>query len=518
MHTRFTVGDKTYEIHYRGYPSEDDFFEKLFTSYDEMQQFLDESCRSDPMLESKLVTLAGESGTGDVKERIVRKIQDGVLQISIRGVPTRIPFNVKPRKPKEPEYVPEPVRLDREEELDLDYKIVVEVAGICQDMNQVVVYGNRQAGLIELNEGATPYKKDGTLHRSLVTISNIPNQPRNLGLRISMHKSNASATEPPLNLPFVENVLPVHKDTEMEEWDNVIIPVKPLGYITENKLRPESNILPHGGWVYVFKEGKVWRELLVNNHQTYRDTRLHYYRSMRTNQFAMDDSEKRKALGAVFHTIWIPFKANGSIITGYRMMYSRKQLTWEQIDQLENSPVALEKRTTPIDAIDVYESGKHFDLNSGPVGPIAPALLDQNPEVVPPPENPRKKHSNYLDEHRGDKFAVVYLDAVPKVLQLYIQQDIKLINEQKDDIFYLGTTDESWYEQITLKEAEPVNDSWIKIAFEDPPEGGEYDLIRVPVNELNSPEFILKGQPYSKLQELTIAGSKALQSDKAKTG
>ncbi|WP_163831787.1 hypothetical protein [Spartinivicinus ruber] len=499
MSARFTSGGKTYEIHYRGYPSEDDFFEKPFTTYNEMRQFLDECCRSDPMLESKLATIAGSSGAGDLKDQVVKRVQDGILQISVRGEPTRIPFKVKPRKPKEPEYVPEPVRPDVEEKQDLDYKIVVEVAGICKDMNQVVISGNRQDGLVELNEGAVPYKKDGTLHRSLVTISNIPNKPRNLSLRIMMHKFNAGATEPPLNLPFAENVQPVHKDTEMEEWDNVIIPVKPLGYITENKLRRESDILPEGGWVYVFKGNELWRELLVNKHQTYRDTRLHYYRSMRTNKFAVDNPEKREALGTVFHTIWIPFKANGSIITGYRMMYSRKQLTWEQIDQLEGSPVELNKRTTPIDAIDVYESGKHFDLNQGPVGPIAPALLDQDPEVVPPPENPRKKHSNYLDEHRGHKFAVAYLDAVPRSFILTYEYGIGM--PKPVDMSFTLQSNGGWTETIFVKDMEDVEPGWVQTAFEDYPEGDTFDLIKDP-NQLDiPPQFLFYKMTMEQLTE-----------------
>lgn len=274
MHVRFTVEGKTYEIHYKNHPSEPDFYQYLFQNIEAMRRFVDDCIRSDPMGESKIASLVGGSGTGDVKERLLRAVQDDTLNISLRGVITDSGFIRKPRPKKEPEYVPEPVRPDVEEKPDLDYKIVIEVAGICQDMNLAMIYGNRKQGLIELNGKAVPYKKDGTLHRSLITIGNIPNQPRRLGLQIVMHKPN----EPYLNLEFAKDVMPVHKDTEMDEWDNVIIPVKPLGYITENKLRPESDILPQHGWVYVFKGNELWRELMVYNHQTYRDTRLHYYR------------------------------------------------------------------------------------------------------------------------------------------------------------------------------------------------------------------------------------------------
>ncbi|WP_163836329.1 hypothetical protein [Spartinivicinus ruber] len=514
MYVRFTFDGKTYEFHHRGLPRDFEFSRKSFRNEAEMRQFVDACLRSDSMAETKLASFVGTSVESNLADRVVKALQAGRIQVSGRGEIPVMPFNPKPRV-KEPEYVPEPARSVTEEKPNLDYKIVVEVAGICQDMNQVVVYGNRQEGLTELMEGAVPYKKDGTLHRSLVTIGNIPNKPRQLGLRIVMHKANAGTTEPPLYLPFADNVQPVLKDTEKDEWDNVIIPVKPLGYITENKRRQESDILSQGGWVYIFKGSELWRELQVYNHQTYRDTRLHYYRSMRTNKFAADDPEHREALGSAYHTIWLPYKANGAVISGYKMMYSRKPLTWEQIDQLEANPVALEKRTTPVDGVAIYGSSKNFDLNDGPIGPVAPALLDQVKELVPPPDNPRKAHPNYLDEHREHKFPVVYLDAVDRTLRLHFELDCHA-PEDRNYYFTLRKSDNSWEHSLKIEQkksalVEGGNNEWVELVFEDVPPGGNFDLIQDQEEDGKLPFYVFSDRSYESLLVKNLQSEKSEQ-------
>lgn len=228
---------------------------------------------------------------------------------------------------------------------------------------------------------------------------------------------------------------------------------------------------------------------------------------MRTNPFTEEDPEQREAIGSAYHTIWLPFKANGAVITGYRMMYSRKPLTWKQIDQLEGSPVELAKRTTEVDGMSVYEGSKNFDLNTGPIGPVAPALLDQNEELVPPPKNPRKTHSGYLDEHREHKFAMVYLDAVPRVLTVKFEYGIG--KDKLKDLSLTLQSHDGWAETLYLKDLEDIEPGWLQADFNDYPEGAIFDLIKDPGQPGMPPEYLFYNQTIGQLQRVDEITNKA---------
>ncbi|MGI0116066.1 toxin VasX [Zooshikella sp. RANM57] len=298
----------------------------------------------------------------------------------------------------------------------------IEVAGVQHNSTQRLYLGvdkDSEQGL-ELKAAATHFK-DGERYRSLVEFHNIQNVPRELGIRIAMHGRG----EPPLYLPLILQLQPVPKDTEKTPWDTIIIPVKPLTYLNDKKSRPESDILQEGGWVYVFWKNKLWRELEVSKNQTYRYTRLAFYRNARQSRLGLTDPNTREALGTAYDTIWIPYKLNGEVqqgATGIKMLFSKQQLSWDAIDELESNPGELDKQTTSVDSIKVYEQTKGFDLADGPVGPIAPALLDQNKEVVPPQQNKRVSSERYLDANREHKIPVVYLNERPidtKVTAIY---------------------------------------------------------------------------------------------------
>ncbi|WP_027710021.1 hypothetical protein [Zooshikella ganghwensis] len=307
---------------------------------------------------------------------------------------------------------------------DVNYKIVVEVAGIQHNSSQRLYLSadkDSEQGL-DLKAAVTHFK-DGERYRSLVEFNNLQNVPRELGIRIAMHGKG----EMPLYLPLINQIQPVPKETEKAPWETIIIPVKPLGYITEKKVRPESDILQEGGWVYVFWKNKLWRELEVTKNQTYRDTHVTFYRNARQSRLGLTDPNARKALGTAYDTIWIPYKLNGEVQqgnNGIKMLFSRRQLSWSQIDKLEGNTAELNKQATTVDAMAIYDSERGFDIDDGPLGPIAPALLDQDADVALPPQNPRVSSAQYLDRNRQHKIPVVYLDNVPYVyLKLQLLDD-----------------------------------------------------------------------------------------------
>ncbi len=305
---------------------------------------------------------------------------------------------------------------------DVNFKIVIEVAGIQHNSSQRLYLGTEKDSEQGLDlKAAVTHFKDEEHYRSLVEFNNLQNVPRELGIRIAMHGRG----EPPLYLPLIQQLQPVPKETEKALWDTIIIPVKPLTYINEKKSRPESDILQEDGWVYVFWKNKLWRELQVSNNQTYRDTRLTLHRHARQSRLGLSDPNVREALGTAYDTIWVPYKLNGEVqqgANGVKMLFSPQQLSWDDIDQLESNPAELDKQATSVDSVAVYEQSKGFDLAEGPVGPIAPALLDQNKEVVPPQKNKRVSSERYLDRNRANKIPVVYLTERPidtKVTAIY---------------------------------------------------------------------------------------------------
>ncbi|MBU2709850.1 hypothetical protein [Zooshikella harenae] len=344
------------------------------------------------------------------------------MEVKDLGVPL-LPYVIREKTPPILDRVVPPVP-EPDTSPDLSYKIVVEVAGIKHNGSQrLYLDADRQNELSVDLKAAETCRKEGEQYRSLVAFNNIPNISRTMGIRIAMHGRG----EPPLLLPLGQ-IQPVSDTTEKTPWDNIIIPVKPLGYITEKKTRPESDVLQEGGWVYVFWKNKLWRELQVGKNQTYRDTRLDFYRRTRNSRLAPSSSSEREPLGTEYDTIWLPFKINGEVQqgnNGIKMLFSKRQLSWTQIDKLEGNSTELDKQATTVDAVAVYDSLKGFDLDDGPVGPIAPALLDQNTDVAPPPQNPRvSSAAQYLDRNRQHKIPVVYLDNVPYVyLKLQLLDD-----------------------------------------------------------------------------------------------
>ncbi|RDH41456.1 hypothetical protein [Zooshikella ganghwensis] len=85
------------------------------------------------------------------------------------------------------------------------------------------------------------------------------------------------------------------------------------------------------------------------------------------------------------------------------------------IDQLESSSAELDKQATSVDSVAVYEQSKGFDLAEGPVGPIAPALLDQNKKVVPSQKiSVSHQNDTWMRTERIRSLSFIYALLIPK--------------------------------------------------------------------------------------------------------
>lgn len=87
-------------------------------------------------------------------------------------------------------------------------------------------------------------------------------------------------------LKLAEDLQPVDKETQMDEWDNVLVPVRPLAYLDGSNDKAKASDL-RGGFLYVFWKGKLWREMAIDEKGYYQDVDVEYYRTL-------EQEEKKK--------------------------------------------------------------------------------------------------------------------------------------------------------------------------------------------------------------------------------
>ena len=152
-----------------------------------------------------------------------------------------------------------------------EHKVVVEFAG---------QWPANSASLLLEKTGQQPSKitkprKDiDFTHRSIATFKDLENEPKNLYLTIPL-----DGTPNPLKLLLAENIEPVEKETQKDEWDNVLVPVLPSAFVDDTK-DPQSTAMYTSGFFYVLWNNKVWRELEVKKNSYYSDIDIDYYRQL----------------------------------------------------------------------------------------------------------------------------------------------------------------------------------------------------------------------------------------------
>ncbi|MDA9557120.1 hypothetical protein N9R79_06430 [Vibrio sp.] len=165
----------------------------------------------------------------------------------------------------EPTLTPEPIRSDQE--INTDYKIVVEVAGQLESLHhQFSLYKTRSGEDYTRNQ--TVRKDPTNPKRSLVEFKGIPSLPRSLSMTIPLFTIKSTL----ISFPVIKECPPVPIETKKEEWDTVFIPVLP---IKENESGEQS--LYQSGYFYVLWNGKVWRELKLGDHYRFHDVQLDYW-------------------------------------------------------------------------------------------------------------------------------------------------------------------------------------------------------------------------------------------------
>ncbi|MBV1919190.1 MAG: peptidoglycan-binding protein, partial [Pseudomonadales bacterium] len=211
--------------------------------------------------------------------------------------------------------------------------------------------------------------------------------------------------------------------TEKPEWDNVLVPVKPLAYVTKENQKQQADVLKPG-WIYIFWRGKLWRELEVKKNQALRDVNVEYYRRNWNGDFGQE--AEREAEGHWQTAAWVPYKLNGEIQSGNNaplMMYSESQLDWPYVESLEADNAKLLEVASELD-LSTYSQDKHFKNAAGDMGSIEDALLDQ---YFDPEEHEYQVVSEKGKDLRG------YRDTLVPVVYLQPQGDFFMLEVQDED-------------------------------------------------------------------------------------
>jgi hypothetical protein len=118
---------------------------------------------------------------------------------------------------------------------------------------------------------------------------------------------------------------------------NEMVPVIPLCYTTPD-CGPQQATLLRPGWLYVFCNGRLWRELEIAKNGYLRDVNLEH------NQ----KKESRQATGTFDNRVLLPYHVAGKE-QFVEMAYSEVQWSWARINKLQEDASLRRQRMQQID-------------------------------------------------------------------------------------------------------------------------------------------------------------------------
>ncbi|MFH4513831.1 hypothetical protein WKI44_01885 [Vibrio alginolyticus] len=237
-----------------------------------------------------------------------------------------------------------------------DQKIVVEFAGQWSSNAACLMLGKTDAQKEKVTIGKADTENK---HRSLATFKDLEAEGKTLYIKIP-----CSDQPQPILLKLAEDLQPVDKETQMDEWDNVLVPVRPLAYLDGSNDKAKASDL-RGGFLYVFWKGKLWREMAINEKGYYQDVDVEYYRTLEQEEKKKDTPQviQRSASGFAMAHFWAPYKISGEVQqgeNGLKIIFSPKQKRFAQIEALESDAGLLEKSSTPLDELSSYSDAQLF--------------------------------------------------------------------------------------------------------------------------------------------------------------
>ncbi|WP_440784459.1 toxin VasX [Pseudomonas syringae] len=157
-----------------------------------------------------------------------------------------------------------------------------------------------------------------------------------------LHLQIATIEGEPIRLPLLSNpqVTPRQADAQF----NQIVPVLPFVPLPGSKTVYDlgTPVLARAGYVYVFYQERLWRELEIQVSETgstYNDIDVARYRQQ--DGFLAGE---RKATGAALEDIWLPAICNNRRVQDLQLCFSEVQLSAPRLERLENDAALRAQR------------------------------------------------------------------------------------------------------------------------------------------------------------------------------
>jgi len=174
-------------------------------------------------------------------------------------------------------------------------------------------------------------------------MSELKDQPIEQGVRKRAEYKNAQRKRLVLNVDREDGgklSLPIAVDMRSHEEEeniqqNTFLAIMPLAKLPGHDAYNEAprGALPRPGRIYVFQNGKLWREVWCDGKGNMKDVDLALWRKQAESWAAADN---RPSVGKQQQVLLIPILVQGqSVANNYLMAYSEKPWTWEYIRWLE---------------------------------------------------------------------------------------------------------------------------------------------------------------------------------------
>ncbi|MDX1366241.1 toxin VasX [Pseudomonas sp.] len=300
-------------------------------------------------------------------------------------------------------------------------KLIVQVVGINHPPGQrVVIYDQTDHELQEwlTNQDKPEVKTDETFS-SVLHIWDWDGQPkRHLWLEI------ATSSGAPIRIPLLDDVRITSRQDD-QQW-NQIVPVIPFCALPGSKSIYDLGmpVLARPGFIYVFYQGKLWRELEVRSQGG--KTNFHDIHVASFRQGQGFKSGVRQAIGQALEEIWLPSQWNNLNRTDIQLCFSEVQLSAARLQRLEQDNALRRQRCKSpdlrvsrrdfkrnfagqpqgkemLDAFAAFDVHDYANQNAAGKARVARLDLEINafPISVAAPQRPREPGYEWQLEHPG---------------------------------------------------------------------------------------------------------------------
>ncbi|MFB9134085.1 hypothetical protein [Vibrio olivae] len=370
-----------------------------------------------------------------------------------------------------------------------DHKIVVEFAGQWPSNAACLMLGKTEAQKEKVTVSRVDHDHK---HRSLATFKDLENEPKTLYIRIP-----CPGQPTPILLKLAEDLTPVDKDTKMDEWDNVLVPVRPLAYLDSSLDKAKASEL-QGGYLYVFWNNKLWRELEITEKGYYQDIDVEYYRQLEAEEQQKEQPRNipRVADGFAMPHIWMPYKIAGEVQqqeTGLKLMFSPKQKRFSQIEALESDTDKLAAASTPLDELSIYSDSQIFSAQehtSDVVSAIVHAVTEDDMPWLSAQQTVVRSFDN-------SNTVVAYVDG--KNSGLFFKLDVGTSKLTARNTLYVIDSNSDYSEAFELEHVSGLEHDWQQTLISGLPADGEFTFSLVNDLDPDSRQVIFSQVTYQQL-------------------